>query len=54
MNPKRIKLPYGISNFEGLVRDNYYYADKTKYIEQIEEYDEPYIFFLRPRRFCKS
>ena len=54
MNSKRIKLPYGISNFKRLVRDDYYYVDKTKYIEQIEESDEPYIFFLRPRRFGKS
>ncbi|MBF0451310.1 MAG: AAA family ATPase [Candidatus Magnetomorum sp.] len=54
MPPKRIKLPYGISNFERLVRDGYYYVDKTKYIQQIEDSDEPYIFFLRPRRFGKS
>jgi len=54
MNAKRIKLPYGISNFERLVRDKYYYIDKTKYIEQLEENPEPYIFFLRPRRFGKS
>ena len=54
MEAKRIKLPYGISNFERLVRDNYYYVDKTKYIEKLEQRDEPYIFFLRPRRFGKS
>ncbi|ETR67291.1 MAG: AAA-ATPase-like protein, partial [Candidatus Magnetoglobus multicellularis str. Araruama] len=54
MNTKRIKLPYGISNFNRLVRDKYYYIDKTKYIEQLEENPEPYIFFLRPRRFGKS
>jgi hypothetical protein len=54
MNSKKIKLPYGISNFKRLVRDGYYFVDKTKYIEQIEEDSEPYIFFLRPRRFGKS
>ncbi|MBF0451311.1 MAG: AAA family ATPase, partial [Candidatus Magnetomorum sp.] len=37
MPPKRIKLPYGISNFKRLVRDGYYYVDKTKYIQQIED-----------------
>jgi hypothetical protein len=37
MNTKRIKLPYGISNFKMLVRDGYHYVDKTKYIEQLEE-----------------
>ncbi|KPA15070.1 hypothetical protein MHK_004724, partial [Candidatus Magnetomorum sp. HK-1] len=54
MNVKRIKLPYGISNFKMLVRDEYHYIDKTKYIEQLEENPERYIFFLRPRRFGKS
>ncbi len=54
MPGKKIRLPYGISNFERLVRDGYHYIDKTKYIERIEEADEPYIFLLRPRRFGKS
>jgi hypothetical protein len=54
MNAKKINLPYGISNFNRLIRDNYYYVDKTKYIEQIENDPEPYLFFLRPRRFGKS
>jgi len=54
MNTKRINLPYGISNFKMLVRDGYYYIDKTKYIEQLEKKPERYIFFLRPRRFGKS
>lgn len=26
------KLPYGISNYEELVNENYYYVDKTMYI----------------------
>ena len=54
MNSNRIKLPYGISNFERMIRDGYYYVDKTRYIKYIEDYDEPYIFVLRPRRFGKS
>ena len=29
------KLPYGISNYEELVEDGYYYVDKTMYIEKI-------------------
>ncbi|MBM7557231.1 ATP-binding protein [Halanaerobacter jeridensis] len=48
------KIPYGVSNFKKLRKDNYIYMDKTKYIEKIESYGEPYIFFLRPRRFGKS
>jgi hypothetical protein len=54
MNTKRIRLPYGISNFQRLVRDGYYFIDKSNYIEKLEENPEPYIFFLRPRRFGKS
>ncbi len=48
------KIPYGISDFRKLRKDNCLYIDKTRYIELIESYDEPYIFFLRPRRFGKS
>ena len=54
MKTNVIKIPYGVSNFKRLVRDGYCYVDKTKFIEQIEEDPEPYIFFLRPRRFGKS
>ncbi len=49
-----IRLPYGISNFSLLVSENYYYVDRTAYIEKLEQANEPYIFFLRPRRFGKS
>ena len=34
------KLPYGISNYEELITQNYYYVDKTKYIEQLENVSE--------------
>jgi len=49
-----IKLPYGISHFNKLVSENYYYVDRTAYIEKLEQANEPYVFFLRPRRFGKS
>ena len=48
------KLPYGISNYEELVEDNYYYVDKTKYIEKLESLAEKRIMFLRPRKFGKT
>ena len=48
------KIPYGISDFKKLRSDNCVYVDKTRYIERLESYDDPYIFFLRPRRFGKS
>ena len=34
------KLPYGISNYEEIIRDGYYYVDKTKYIELLENLAE--------------
>ena len=49
-----MKLPYGISNFARLIEDGYFYVDKTRYIEQLENEPAPYIFFLRPRRFGKT
>ncbi|RAK11730.1 PD-(D/E)XK nuclease superfamily protein [Halanaerobium saccharolyticum] len=48
------RIPYGVSSFSRLQKDNYIYIDKTKYIETLESYGEPYIFFLRPRRFGKT
>jgi len=48
------RIPYGISNFETIIAENYYYVDKTKYIEILENYGSRYLFFLRPRRFGKS
>ncbi len=48
------RIPYGVSNFEVLRKKNYFFLDKTKYIERIENYSSPYAFFLRPRKFGKS
>jgi hypothetical protein len=47
------KVPYGISNFQNIIEEEYIYVDKTKYIEMLEDY-APYQFFIRPRRFGKS
>ena len=48
------KLPYGISNYEELIEDGYYYVDKTEYIERLENLAEKRILFLRPRKFGKT
>ena len=48
------KLPYGISDYEKLIENDYYYVDKTKYIEQLENLAQTYIMFLRPRKFGKT
>ncbi|KPA15788.1 hypothetical protein MHK_004022 [Candidatus Magnetomorum sp. HK-1] len=45
-------IPYGVSDYEELVRENGYYVDKTQYIESLEQIKNP--VFLRPKRFGKS
>lgn len=49
-----MKLPYGIMNFKRIRDENRLYVDKTRFIETLEEEDNPYPFFIRPRRFGKS
>ena len=48
------KLPYGISDYERLMENDYDYIDKTMYIEKLENLAEPYIMYLRPRKFGKT
>ena len=50
----KLKMPYGISSYEKIVNDGYYYVDKTKYIEKLENLPETSIMFLRPRKFGKT
>ncbi len=45
------KIPYGISEFKKIRTENFYFVDKTKYIEKLENLNEPYVVHLRPRRF---
>ena len=47
-------IPYGISSYDKIKSENYYFVDKTRYMQLIEEKGSPYLFFLRPRRFGKS
>ncbi len=48
------KIPYGLQNLEEILEGNYFYIDKTKYIEKLENLNEKYIMFLRPRKFGKT
>ena len=48
------KLPNGISNYEKLVEEGYYYVDKTEYIKKMEDVTNPTIMYLRPRKFGKT
>ena len=47
------QLPYGVSDFEYVMRENFYYVDKTMYIPQLEAQPNN-LMFIRPRRFGKS
>ncbi len=48
------KIPYGISDFKRLKTENFYFVDKTHYIEKLENFPSSFMMFLRPRRFGKS
>ncbi|GHV11101.1 hypothetical protein FACS1894162_6220 [Bacteroidia bacterium] len=55
METKQYKrLPYGNSNFERVITENYAYVDKTRFIESLEQENNSYLFFTRPRKFGKS
>lgn len=46
-------IPYGISDFNRIINENYYFVDKTPYLPLIEQMPS-YLFIIRPRRFGKS
>lgn len=48
------KLPIGIDIFEKLEREEFYYVDKTKMIEELLSNRGEVNLFTRPRRFGKS
>ena len=47
------RIPYGISNFKQVLRENKYLVDKTMYFERMERAGN-FLFLVRPRRFGKS
>ena len=51
---KKIKrVPYGVSDFRLVRRDDMYYVDKTMFLPKLEN-EANNLFFIRPRRFGKS
>lgn len=48
-----LKLPYGISNFHTIRREDYCYLDRTACLPELESAGKQLVF-LRPRRFGKS
>ena len=47
------RIPYGISDYKTLITENYYYVDKTMYLEKLENIGRTLVY-LRPRRFGKT
>ena len=48
------KLPIGLSDFKELIEENYYYFDKTNFIDEIVKDGSKVKLFARPRRFGKT
>ena len=48
------KLPIGLSDFKKLIEGNYYYFDKTNFIDEIIKDGSEVKLFTRPRRFGKT
>lgn len=48
------RIPIGISDFKTLIENEYYYFDKTKFVENIIEESGKSLLFTRPRRFGKT
>ncbi len=47
------RIPYGIDDFERVIRQDSYYIDKSEYIRLVEEQCS-YVLLVRPRRMGKS
>ena len=48
------KIPIGVEDFKEIRTENYYYIDKTKFIEEILNDGAKVKLFCRPRRFGKT
>ena len=55
MTAKMLQLPYGKCDFKTIVKQNYYFVDKTRYLKSVFQ-DDPsqVLLFTRPRRFGKT
>ena len=48
------KIPSGISDFDKIISDGYYYIDKSLFIRNILEQGREVTLIPRPRRFGKT
>jgi len=54
MAEKKKRLPVGVENFEQIIKDNFYYVDKTGLISELLLSGRMVNLFTRPRRFGKT
>ena len=48
------RIPIGIENFKEIVTEDFYYVDKTKFIDELIYDGSQVKLFTRPRRFGKT
>ena len=49
-----LKLPVGNDSFEKIRNNGYYYVDKTKLYQVLEQIPSQVTLYTRPRRFGKT
>ena len=55
MTAQMLQLPTGKQDFKKIVKDNYYFVDKSKYIKSVFQDDSSQVLLItRPRRFGKT
>ncbi|MCL1990497.1 MAG: ATP-binding protein [Defluviitaleaceae bacterium] len=54
MKEVKVKLPIGVENFEDMIKQGYYYVDKTLMIKDLLDKGGSVNLFTRPRRFGKT
>ena len=54
MFEEKKRLPVGVENFEQMIKENYYYVDKTRLISELLRNGGMVNLFTRPRRFGKT
>lgn len=47
-------LPIGVDNFEEIIKEGYFYVDKTLFIKELLDLKGKVNLFIRPRRFGKT
>ena len=54
MQERKRPMPVGIEDFGDLIRKDYYFVDKTRFIRDLLDFQTPVTLITRPRRFGKT